>query len=242
MVRHSNLDIPYFQSIGILRRRNFLFNDKCIIMSHVKKPLAFAAALNTTIFIAEGLGGFKSHSNSLIMDGVHNFSDELAMICLFLAYVLPIIMSKNFQRIANVLNSAGLIAISGILVWQSIERIINPTPTIGYIPLIIGLLAAIANWGVARILYPIKNQNAAIRLAYLHNLGDIYVSLAPVLAGVLVLVTGKSFFDPIIAIAIGVWLIWSTIKEISTSYNELIWPENAVCKHEDFEIEVVQNN
>ncbi len=211
-------------------------------MSHVKKPLALAAALNTTIFIAEGLGGIKGHSNSLIMDGVHNFSDELAMVCLFLAFILPVVMSKNFQRIANVLNSAGLFAISGILVWQSIERIINPKPTIGYIPLIVGLLATLANWGVAKILYSIKNQNAAIRLAYLHNLGDIYVSLAPVAAGVLVLITGKSFFDPVIAIAIGIWLIWSTIKEISTSYNELIWPENAVCKRENLEIEIAKSN
>ena len=210
-------------------------------MSHVKKPLGYAAALNTTIFVAEGLGGIKAHSNSLIMDGVHNFSDELAMICLFLAYLLPVVMSKNFQRVANVLNSAGLIIISGILVWQSIERIIDPKPTIGYIPLAVGLLATLANWGVARILYPVKNQNAAIRLAYLHNMGDIYVSLAPVAAGVLMLITGKSFFDPVIATAIGVWLIWSTIKEISGSYNELIWPENAVCMHEPVEIEIVKS-
>jgi cation diffusion facilitator family transporter len=201
-------------------------------MSHVKKPLALAAALNTTIFIVEGFGGIKGHSNSLLMDSVHNFSDELAMVCLFLAYVLPVVMSKNFQRIANVLNSAGLVIISGLLIWQSIERIIKPAPTIGYIPLIAGVFATLANWGVAKILYPVKNQNAAIRLAYLHNQGDIYVSLAPVTAGLLVIITGKSFFDPIVATAIGFWLIWSTIKEISTSYNELIWPENAVCEHE----------
>jgi cobalt-zinc-cadmium efflux system protein len=210
-------------------------------MSHVKKPLALAAALNTTIFVAEGWGGIKGHSNSLIMDGVHNFSDELAMVCLFLAYVLPVVMSKNFQRMANILNSIGLIAISGILVWQSIERIIHPKPTIGYVPLVVGLLAALANWGVAKILYSVKNQNAAIRLAYLHNLGDIYVSLAPVAAGLLVLTTGKSFFDPVIAIGIGIWLIWSTINEISSSYNELIWPENAVCKHRDLEIDAIRS-
>ena len=146
-------------------------------------------------------------------------------------------MSKNLQRTANIFNSFGLIALSGFVVWQSIERIIHPTPTVGYIPFIVGIFAAIANWGVAKALYPVKEQNAAIRLAYLHNLGDVYVSLAPVLAGSLVLVTGKSIFDPIIAICIGLWLIWSTIKEISVSYNELIWPENAVCKH-DIEIEV----
>jgi cobalt-zinc-cadmium efflux system protein len=186
------------------------------------------------------LGGIKGHSNSLVIDGVHNFSDELAMVCLFLAYALPIVMSKNFQRTANVLNSAGLVIISGILVWQSIERIIKPEKTIGYIPLAVGSLAAIANWGVARILAPIKNQNAAIRLAYLHNLGDIYVSLAPAAAGLLVLITGKSFFDPVIATGIGIWLIWSTFREISTSYNELIWPENAVCKHENLEIDALR--
>ncbi len=201
-------------------------------MSHVKRPLAYAAGLNTTIFLAEAFGGMKGHSNSLLMDSVHNFSDELAMVCLFLAYVLPIAMSKNFQRVANILNSVGLVIISGLLIWQSVEHIIKPSPTKGYIPLIAGTFAVIANWGVAKILYPIKNQNAAIRLTYLHNLGDIYVSLAPVAAGLLVLITGKSFFDPIIATGIGLWLIGSTIREISTSYNELIWPENAICQHE----------
>ena len=201
-------------------------------MCHVKKPLALAAGLNTAIFAVETLAGTVGHSNSLIMDGVHNFSDELALVCLYSAYLLPITMSKNFQRIANALNSAGLVVISGFVVWQSIERILHPAPTIGYIPFIAGLFAAFANWGVAKVLYPVKEQNAAIRLAYLHNLGDVYVSLAPVLAGLLVLVTGKSFFDPVIAVFIGIWLIWSTIKEISTSYNELIWPENAVCQHD----------
>lgn len=201
-------------------------------MSHVKKPLGYAAALNTTIFIAEGFGGIKGHSNSLIIDGVHNFSDELAMVCLFLAYVLPITMSRNFQRVANLFNSLGLIIISGLLIWESIERVIHPASTVGYIPLIVGIFAVLANWGVAALLYPVSHQNAAIRLAYFHNLGDIYVSFAPVLAGILVIITGKSFFDPVIAIGIGTWLLWSTIKQVSKLHNELIWPENAVCHHE----------
>ncbi|HVT85545.1 MAG TPA: cation transporter [Chitinophagaceae bacterium] len=83
----------------------------------------------------------------------------------------------------------------------------------------------------------VRDQNAAIRLAYLHNLGDIYVSLAPVAAGILVLLTGKTLFDPVVAIGIGIWLIWSIVKEISGSYNELIWPENAVYRHEELKVE-----
>ena len=201
-------------------------------MSHVKKPLAFAVGLNTVIFIGELFGGIKGHSNSLLMDGVHNLSDEMALVCLYIAYLIPLKMSRNIQRIANLLNSFGILTICGLLVWQSIERILNPVLTIGYIPIIAGLLAAFANWGVARVLFKVKDQNAAIRLAYIHNLGDINVSLAPAIAGILLILTGKSYFDAIIAIIIGVWLIWSTSTEIAKSYNDLIWPEDAVCKHD----------
>ena len=122
-------------------------------MAKVRKLLALAAGLNTIIFVGEMLGGAEGHSTSLIMDGVHNFSDELALVCLFLAYLLPVTMSRNFQRLANALNSIGLISISVFLIWQSVNNIIHPVPTIGYIPLIAGLLAAIANWGVARCMF-----------------------------------------------------------------------------------------
>lgn len=201
-------------------------------MAHVRKPLAIAAGLNTVIFIGELIGGIKGNSNSLIMDAVHNFSDELALVCLYFAYLTKMKMSRSIQRVANVLNSIGLITIAGILIWQSVEHIFNPGTEVGYIPIISGLFAALTNWGVAKVLYKVRDQNASIRLAYVHNLGDIYVSLVPVLAGLLVLLTHKSYFDPVIAIIIGIWLIVTTGKEIARSYSDLIWPENAICKHD----------
>jgi cobalt-zinc-cadmium efflux system protein len=76
-------------------------------------------------------------------------------------------------------------------------------------------------------------NNAAIRLAYIHNMGDVYVSLAPVLAGLLVTVSGYSFFDPLIAGGIALWIIGSTLREVVGSHEELIWPEKIVCGHAD---------
>lgn len=205
-------------------------------MSHVRNPLAAAVALNTVIFISEGIVGYKGQSLSLIMDSVHNLSDEMALVFLLLAFTLPLTLSRNLQRVANIFNSVGLIGTSLLLIWQAVERILSPVPVIGFIPALVGVLAAIANGGVAYFLSSVRHQNAAIRLAYLHNLGDIYVSLAPVAAGVLILLTGKSIFDPLIAMGVAIWLIWSTLKEIKTSSNELIWPEDAVCKHEPVEM------
>jgi Co/Zn/Cd efflux system component len=49
-------------------------------MAHYRKPLAAAAALNTVIFVGEAVAGFLSESLSLIMDSVHNLSDEVALL------------------------------------------------------------------------------------------------------------------------------------------------------------------
>ena len=51
-------------------------------MAHSRKPVAAAVALNTGIFVVEAVAGYQASSLSLIMDSVHNLSDELALICL----------------------------------------------------------------------------------------------------------------------------------------------------------------
>ena len=61
-------------------------------------------------------------------------------------------------------------------------------------------MAAAANWGVARLLKAPAENNAAIRLAYIHNMGDAYVSLSPVVAGLVTVVSGYSLFDPLIVV------------------------------------------
>ncbi|HEX9534587.1 MAG TPA: hypothetical protein VF924_03895, partial [Stellaceae bacterium] len=63
-------------------------------------------------------------------------------------------------------------------------------------------------------------------LAYIHNMGDVYVSLAAVVAG-------RSIFDPSVAGIIAGWIILSTVREVLGSREELIWPEKIVCCHSD---------
>jgi hypothetical protein len=56
---------------------------------------------------------------SLIMDSVHNFSDELALAFLYLAFILSQGLSRNLLRSANIFNSVGLIAVSALLLMAS---------------------------------------------------------------------------------------------------------------------------
>src|SRR6266403_2033744 len=107
-------------------------------MAHIRKPLAAAALLNTAVFAIEAAAGSRAHSLSLWMDAVHNFSDELALLCLLAAYVLAVSLSRGLQRIGNLLNSLGLIAVSLVLVGIAVERLFHPMPVIGWLPATIG--------------------------------------------------------------------------------------------------------
>src|SRR5215831_2424249 len=109
-------------------------------MAHVRKPLIYATVLNTGICLIEAFAGYQANSLSLLMDSVHNLSDELALACLCLAYLLPLRLSRTLQRSANLLNSVGLIAVSGFLVWQVMDRLIVPTAVVGSFPLGVGAL------------------------------------------------------------------------------------------------------
>jgi cation diffusion facilitator family transporter len=202
-------------------------------MAHYRKAVAGAVALNSGIFVVEAVAGYKAGSLSLIMDSIHNFSDELALIALYLAFILAQGISRQLLRTANVFNSVGLIAVSALLLWQAAERLIHPAPVQGVVVIITGLLAAAANWGVARLLVKPSRKNAAVRLAYIHNIGDVWVSLAPVAAGLLLSLTGYPFFDPLIAGGVAVWFIVSTGREVFASHEELLWPEKIVCGHSD---------
>jgi cobalt-zinc-cadmium efflux system protein len=204
-------------------------------MAHYRKPLAAAAALNTAIFAVEAVAGFAADSLSLVMDAVHNLSDEMALVFLYLAFVLPHGLSRHLLRSANLFNSVGLVLVSALLLWQAVERVLHPAPVLGWVAIAVGLAAAAANWGVARLLLAPSRNNPAIRLAYIHNIGDVYVSLAPVAAGLLVSLVGYPVFDPLIAGGVAVWIIVSTAREVRGSGEELVWPQKIVCGHSDDE-------
>ena len=84
-----------------------------------------------------------------------------------------------------------------------------------------------------RLLLRPSRSNAAIRLAYIHNLGDVWVSLAPVAAGILVSFTGYTVFDPLVAGAVALWIIGTTLMEVIGSHEELIWPEKMESGEEE---------
>ena len=109
---------------------------------------------------------------------------------------------------------------------------------IGLGPALAGLLGVVGNWGVARALRRAAQRDAAIRLAYVHNLGDVLLSLAPVAAGLLILVSRRMIFDPLIALVLALAIAVTTVRELARGGEELLWPPTIVCGHGETEGEV----
>src|SRR4051812_32623671 len=202
-------------------------------MSHRRPPLVRATQLNTAVLVVEIAAGVGANSFSLVMDGVHNVSDEIALLLLVLAYSLRTALSGRLLRYANLFNSVGLLTICAFLVWRVVERLTVPVAVIGVVPIAAGLLGALGNWGVARVLREASKEDAAIRLAYVHNLGDTLVSLVPVAAGLLVLLTGSPVYDSLFALVIAAVVIVTTFRAVAGAHEELLWPANVSCGHAD---------
>jgi len=202
-------------------------------MAHRRKPVAIALGLNTFVTVVEIAGGIAANSLSLTVDGIHNVSDEAALLMLVLAYSLSTGISRRFLLAANLLNSVGLGVITGYMIFRGLERIASPAPVLGVIPIVAGLAGAIGNWLVARVLRHAADEDAAIRLSYVHNLGDTALSLAPVAVGALVVAFNRPIFDSIGAILIAGFILVTTIRSMLGSHQELLWPENISCAHPD---------
>jgi len=190
-----------------------------------------ALQLNTAVLVVEVAAGIGANSFSLIMDGIHNLSDEVALLLLVFAYTLRTGLSGWLLRYANLFNSVGLLAVCAFLILRVVERLSHPVEIFGLVPIVAGLISAVGNWGVAKVLCQPSKDDAAIRLAYVHNLGDTLVSLIPVAAGILVITSGSFVFDSLFALLIAAVLIVTTLRAVIGSHKELLWPENVSCGH-----------
>ena len=168
-----------------------------------------------------------SGSVALLADTVHNFSDALTAIPLWIAFVLGARKATRrytfgFGRAEDLagLFIVAMIALSAIVAaWQSIDRLLTPQPLghLGWV-LAAGLIGFAGNELVAmyRIKVGRRIGSAALVADGVHARTDGFTSLAVVL-GVLGVWLGFPLADPIIGLVITaaiIVLLWGTARDI----------------------------
>ncbi|MFA4826050.1 MAG: cation diffusion facilitator family transporter [Methanoregula sp.] len=180
-----------------------------------KKNLQLALAITALFFIVELAGGMISGSLALVSDAGHMFSDVLALILSLGAITLSTqLPSKErtygFLRaeiFAAFINSLLLMAVSGIILWEAWQRLLNPAPIESGLMGAVAVTGLIANIAVAFLLHGSHNLN--VKSAFLHVIGDAVSSVAVIAAAVWIAFTGQVLVDPILSGFIAVLIIVS---------------------------------
>jgi len=179
---------------------------------------ALATALNLAFVVIEGVYGFLSNSMALLADAGHNFSDVLGLIAAWAASVLA--QRGPTQRYTYGLRSSSilaallnaiilLIAVGGIAV-EAVQRLFAPEPVGGLTVIIVAGAGVIINGLSALLLARGHQDDLNVKSAFAHMVSDAVVSLGVVASGVLILLTGWLWLDPVTSIVIAAVIVIGT--------------------------------
>jgi cobalt-zinc-cadmium efflux system protein len=191
------------------------------------RAFAIGILLNTAFVLIEGVYGLISGSMALVADAGHNLSDVLGLI---IAWGATILGKRNANErftygfksssiLAALINAALLLVAVGAITLETVQRFFTPEPINSGTMIIVAAIGILINAGTAMLFMRGRHDDLNIRGAYLHMAADALVSVGVVIAGLLIMVTGRLWIDPltslviVIVITIGTWgLLRDSVK------------------------------
>jgi cobalt-zinc-cadmium efflux system protein len=199
-------------------------------LGHVHAPanfgLAFAIGISVTLaFVGvEFVYGMLSNSVALLADAGHNLSDVLGLVIAWIASALT--KRPPSQRytyglggssiLAALFNAVFLLVAVGGIAWEAIYRLFHPEPVVGSTVMIVAAVGIFVNGVTAWLFASGRKGDLNIRGAFLHMVADAAVPAGVIVAGLIILVTGWLWLDPVTSLAIVgviVWGTWSLLRE-----------------------------
>jgi cobalt-zinc-cadmium efflux system protein len=185
----------------------------------------------TLIFMAiELAGGYAANSLALITDGLHMGADILAMaFSLFAVWIAErpktARMSFGYYRaeiLGALASGLGIWLISGFLIFEAIVRLEHPPEVQGRTVFVIASIGLAANLLSMKMLHGSSHSNMNVKAAYLHVLSDALGSLAAIVAGAVIWITGWRPIDPLITIVAALLMLWSSWTLVAEAVNVLM--------------------
>ena len=198
-------------------------------MSQTGGKLRLALGLTLAILLVEFAGGLLSHSLALLSDAGHVLTDVFALGLAWFALEqsrrpADRRRSYGYQRvgiIAALVNAVTLIVIVLAIAYEAVQRLASPQSVHGGIVIASALAAIAINTFVIFILRG-GGQNLNLRAALLHVTGDVAASAGVVIAGLIILLTGWLYIDPLLSLAIAALIAFGAWRIVREAVNLLM--------------------
>ena len=197
--------------------------------SRTQSVLRFSLLATLAYVAVTFVAGLRAHSLALLSEAGHNVSDFLALLLSFVAVYFqsrPASEQKTYgyQRagvVAAQVNAATLIFIAIWIAVEAVHRLSAPVTVQPRLMMIVAAAGVVMNGVIAALLWSVA-RDVNMRSAFLHMAGDTLSTAAVIAGGAGILVTGKSWIDPVLSLLIAAFILWSSIGIVRETLNILL--------------------
>jgi cobalt-zinc-cadmium efflux system protein len=208
-----------------------------------RRRLSISIAIVATFALIEIVGAALAGSLALFADAGHMLSDLLGLVVALIALSIaarPATDRQTFgyQRaevLGALLNGLLLAGIGIFVAVQAVMRLLNPgdVEVLGPTMLIVATLGLLANIAVMLVLRGGADESIGVRAAYLDVLGDLLGSIAAIVGGLVIVVTGFVQADAIASLVIAALIIpraLMLLRDVVRVLNEGVPPGMSVAQ------------
>ena len=192
--------------------------------SSLNRAFRLGIALNLLFVIVEFVVGLCYGSMGLLSDAGHNLSDVAGLLLAMLAFRLAQSPAtprytygyKKSTVLISLLNSLILLIAVGVIVAESIGRMLHPETVTGDAIAWTAGVGVVVNGFTAWLFLKDKDRDLNVKGAYLHMAADALVSIGVLVSGVVISWTGWTLIDPIVGLAVAaviVGSVWSLLRD-----------------------------
>ena len=195
-----------------------------------ERTLWLALALTGGFMLVEAIAGWLTGSLALISDAAHMFTDSAALAVSLAAVRLARLPADSkrtfgyarFEILAAAFNAALLFLVALYVLYEAWHRFLAPAPIHTMGMLVVAAIGFAVNLVAARLLHAGSKSNLNMKSAYLEVVADLVGSAGVIVAALVILATGLTWVDPLVAIAIGLWVVPRTWVLFKASVNILL--------------------
>ena len=191
-----------------------------------KKKLSLSLSITAIVMIIEIIGSILTNSIALLSDAGHMFTHTFAISISLIAILIakkPPCHHRTFglyraEVLAAFINGLFLLFVVVIIIYEAIQRVINPEEVLGYQMLFIAFIGLFVNMLSIAILHGSHKKNMNIRGVFYHMISDAVSSIGIILAAIIILLTGWNIIDPLVSLLISgliLYWAWGILKESS---------------------------
>jgi cobalt-zinc-cadmium efflux system protein len=185
--------------------------------------------LTVALVVTEVFGGILGRSVALLNDAVHNLSDVPALGISYLAMrwaERPADSEKTYGyhragTLAAFTNAFVLVLLSLWLGYEAVQRFRSPVEVVEEW-MIWTSVAALAVNGAITLALVRGRGDLNLRSILIHNFGDALSNIAIIVGAIVIRKTGAHWIDPVLGLAIGLLVLWSSIGILRESSHILL--------------------